>query len=175
MEIIDKTIVALKQIYVPRYFTTERGFVTEFHHHLRNEIEDMELFPPGTILETEVQKRHKDHFGVTQRPDLSIHIPIETGITDNPDENNFAVYAFKRNGFPKQVKNDFNKLDIMFERLNYELGIFINIGAYPRSYLHIYQGLYKERIHEITNKLVDGNVYVKHAFFQNNEVCIAEF
>ena len=174
MEIIDQTIAALKQINVPRYFTTERAFVTEFHHHLRNKIEDIELFPPETILETEVQKRNKDHFGVTQRPDLLIHIPIETGLTDNPDENNFVVYAFKRNGSLKPVRNDFKKLDIMFEKLNYNLGIFINIGAYPRSYLHIYQGSYKERIHEITNILVDGNVYVKHACFQNNEVRIVE-
>src|ERR1700756_560363 len=129
MEIINRTIAALKQITVPRYFTTERGFATEFYCQLKN-LNVLELYE-NAILETEVQKRRDDHYGVRQRPDILIHIPIETGLTTHANENNFVVYAFKLEGGNNEVDADFEKLDEMFEYLNYAVGIFININSHP--------------------------------------------
>ena len=169
MSIIYLTIRAIKQITIPRYFMNERGYVTEFYRQLNPLVRDSNLFPPQTILETEVQKRRNDHFGVTQRPDLLIHIPIETGLTDRPNENNFVVYAFKRNGNLARTIIDFNNLDEMFINLNYEIGIYINIGRFPEIFLYNYEGRYKSRIHEFSVGLdTDREVQICHSFFIDN-------
>jgi hypothetical protein len=147
----------------------ERGYVTEFCRHLSPLLRESNLYPDHTILETEVQKRRYDHFGVTQRPDLLIHIPIETGLTDQPNENNFVVYAFKRNGNLARTNIDFSNLDEMFRVLNYEIGIYINIGRFPEVFLHNYEGIYKTRIHEFSIGLdSEREVQICHSFFIND-------
>ena len=123
-EFIRLVIEAIRQITVPRYFNTERGYVGEFYHHLSNLLRDNPMFPVQAILETEVQKRIPDHFGVKQRPDLIIHIPIETGLTNNANENNFVVFAFKQKANMRRALNDFDNLDEMFSALNYDKGVF---------------------------------------------------
>lgn len=165
-ELINISVLALRQITIPRYYRTERGFVAEYYCHLRR-LDVVNLFPEHTILEIEVQKRHDDHYGITQRPDLLIHIPIETGLTKNANENNFVVYAFKLNGKTARIAEDFAKLDQMFEFLNYGIGFFVNIGAYPTTYLNNYQGNYKSGIHEFSTALRDEKVLIKHSFFAN--------
>lgn len=171
--IIQQTINAIQNIKVPRFFNTERGFVNKFSHFLELEIENNNPFPENTIVEAEVQKRLNAHYGIRQRPDLLIHIPIETGLTENANENNFVVYAFKLKGVHSIVNEDFAKLDEMFEGLNYEVGIFINIGSYPNSFLENYNGNYKERIHEFSVNLSEEyNVEILHAYFNNNELII---
>lgn len=165
MEIVNRTIAALRQIKVQRYFSSERGFVTEFYCQLTRQLEQGDLFPEHTILETEVQKNRVAHFGLRQRPDLLIHIPIETGLTQNANENNFVVFAFKLNGNPARVQSDYEKLEQMFEHLNYEIGIFINIEAYPKTYLDTYNGKFRDRVHELSIATKNGKVKVRHAFF----------
>ncbi|MBN1638533.1 MAG: hypothetical protein JW866_06190 [Ignavibacteriales bacterium] len=172
--IIDLIVNALRNITVGRYYRTERGYVSEFYRLLYYAIEQNQIFPKNTILESEVQKRALDHYGVTQRPDLLIHIPIETGLTDNANENNFVCFAFKLNGNFRKVNNDFEKLEQMFQYLNYELGVLINIGSYPQIYLDRYLGNYKNRIHEFSVGLADRNVEIRHAFFNGNEFVIEE-
>lgn len=174
-EILERTLNALKEILNPRYHSTERGFVPHFYHHLELQILGQNLFPEGTIIEAEVQKRLNEHYGIRQRPDLLIHIPIETGLTDNADENNFVVYGFKLNGNNQISLDDFAKLDEMFEGLNYEMGIFININSYPNTFLQNYTGNFRDRIHEYSIKLNNGNVEVMHAYFDdNNNIQIVE-
>lgn len=174
MIILNELVDTLKSITVPRYYSTERGYQTEFYRILSNEIENKRLFPEETIFEAEVQKRTLDHYGITQRPDLLIHIPIETGLTDDPSENNFVNFAFKLNGNERVSIEDYSKLEEMFLHLNYELGIYINIGRYPDIYLHNYQGNFKDRIHEFSVELHNNDVNIKHARFINNDLVIED-
>ena len=95
MAILNEVINTLKNIITPRYYKSERGYQTEFYKVLSNLLEGKQLFPEHTMLEAEVQKSTYSHYGITQRPDLLIHIPIETGITENANENNFVNFAFK--------------------------------------------------------------------------------
>jgi len=166
MSIIRLSIQAIKQITNQRYYSNERGFVAQFYRHLSPLVEGSGLYPPQTILETEVQKRRHDHLGVRQRPDLLIHIPIEIGITERPYENNFVVYAFKRNGNERMAISDYNNLEQMFGILHYEIGFFINIGRFPEVFLHNYNGEYKSRIHEFSIGLGDGEVQINYAYFR---------
>lgn len=170
MSILGKTIQSLKEIRVARYFRSERGFAGEFYSKLSHSLAGTDLFPNQTILESEVQKTTKKHYGLRQRPDLVIHIPVEDGNTGDVTENNFVVYAFKLRGSLDKALSDFEKIEEMFSLLNYDLGIFVNINAYPNSYLEAYAGEFKNRIHELSISLVDGEVKIKHAYFVNNEL-----
>lgn len=168
--LIDKTIISLKEIITPRFYSSERGFVNEFSNRLSRQIEDIDDLPNPAILEAEAQKRRIPHYGLTQRPDLIIHIPIETGLTKNANENNFAVYAFKLRGGYSKVQEDFIKLDEMFNYLNYSVGFFVNIGVFPNSYLNTYQGVFKDRIHEFSVGLDNGFVNLLHSYFIDGDL-----
>lgn len=174
MAIINEVINTLRSIKIPRYYKSERGFQTEFYRILSNQLEDKPIFPEHTILEAEVQKRNLEHYGVTQRPDLLIHIPIETGITENSNENNFVNFAFKLSGNERASVEDYEKLEQMFSILNYEMGIFINIGRYPEIFLNNYEGNFKDRIHELSIGQDDGIIKIMHAFFKNEELIIID-
>ena len=126
MPILDEIVNSIKAINTLRYFRSERGYQAEFYNQLSNNIEGKGIFPEDAILEAEVQKLNLQHYGVTQRPDLLIHIPLETGITENPNENNFVNFAFKLQGNENATLDDFSKLNQMFQFLNYELGIYIS-------------------------------------------------
>jgi hypothetical protein len=170
-EFITLVIEAIRQITTPRYFNTERGYVGEFYLHLGNLLRNNAMFPEHAILETEVQKRVSDHYGVRQRPDLLVHIPIETGLTINANENNFVVFAFKQKANRRRALNDFDNLNEMFLALNYEKGIFINIKGYPRIFLDYYTGNYRERIHELSiGRGEDFLVNIKYSYFENGEI-----
>lgn len=164
-QIINKTCLAIRQITTPRYYTTERGFVPEFYKELSRQFENDNPFPNNTILESEVQKSSAKHYGIKQRPDILIHIPIETGLTTHANENNFVVYAFKLNATQAKAVEDFDKLEQMFNLLNYEIGIFINISSHPTSYLNNYQGQFRNRIHEFSIALAGGQVLINHTYF----------
>lgn len=174
MAIIIEVINTLRKIITPRYYKSERGFQTEFYRILSNQLEGKHIFPDHTILEAEVQKRNFEHYGVTQRPDLLIHIPIETGITENVNENNFVNFAFKLFGNAKASAEDYEKLEQMFNFLNYEMGIFINIGRYPEIFLNNYKGGFKNRIHEFSVAQENGIIKIIHAFFENEELIIRD-
>lgn len=174
MAILNEVINTLKNIIIPRYYKSERGFQTEFYRILSNQLEGKLIFPENTILEAEVQKRNLEHYGVTQRPDLLIHIPIETGITENANENNFVNFAFKLYGNERASVEDYEKLEQMFFFLNYEMGIFINIGKYPEIFLNNYEGGYKNRIHEFSIGKDEDVIKIMHAFFENEDLIIED-
>ncbi len=173
MDLITKTVAAIRNILTPRHHNSERGFVPEFYSELKA-VQILQLFPANTILESEVQKRLNDHYGVRQRPDILIHIPIETGLTEHANENNFVVYAFKLQGGNSEADADFGKLDEMFDRLNYETGIYINLNAYPEIYLERYNGNHKNKIHELSVQLNNNQVSVRHAYFNNDVLTVLD-
>lgn len=172
MAILEEVINSIKSINTPRYYKSERGYQTEFYSHLSINIKGKGLFPEQAILEAEVQKRTLEHYGITQRPDLLIHIPIETGLTEETNENNFLNIAFKLKGNKKSSIEDFMKLDEMFEKLNYKEGLYINIGKFPTVFLEAYEGNFKNRIHEFSIGLVNGEVRINHAYFNEEEIIV---
>jgi hypothetical protein len=169
MKEIDITIAAIKHIKRLRYYDSERAFVTELYRHL-HEANLLSLFPEQTLIETEVQKSEKKHFGLTQRPDMVVHIPIEEGVTQHAYEGNFIAYAFKVEANEAKAQEDFAKFDEMFNKLRYPLGIFINIGGYPDSLLHHYRGNYRDRIHELSIRFIGNKVDVQHSYFENGVI-----
>jgi hypothetical protein len=171
MCIINLSISAIREIRIPRYYRNERGFVTEFYRQLSPLIQIPGHYPEHTILETEVQKRRYDHFGVTQRPDLLIHIPIETGLTNRANENNFVVFAFKKSGNAGKSLHDFANLDEMFGMLNYSKGIYVNIGNYPKTFLHHYNGVFRSRIHELSIGLdTEKGAMICYSHYNNGNI-----
>jgi hypothetical protein len=172
-ELIKFIVLALRQITTPRYFISERGFAAEFYCQLRDQLKGSTIFPEHAILESEVQKRVSPH-GIRQRPDIIIHIPVETDYTENVNQNNFVVFAFKLDGDVGKVEEDFGKLDEMISYLNYHNGVFINIGSYPTVNLLEYKGNYQSQIHDFSIRLQNGNVEILHSFFRNGEVVSEE-
>jgi len=136
------TICALRRITHPRFFKDERGFQGELNAQLREAIRGYDLLDCA-ILEEEYQKTLKRH-GIRIRPDIIVHVPHEShggSVTDR----NFAVYYLKRKASLRRAQDDFNDLNLMFDKLHYRLGFFINIGS-AQHHLESYNGLFKERI-----------------------------
>ena len=69
-----------------------------------------------------------DH-GIAIRPDLIVHEPFDAQRHHHRDEGNFVVVELKRRGSRAQALGDFDSLRAMFDALNYQLGIFVNIDA----------------------------------------------
>ncbi|MFZ6025270.1 MAG: hypothetical protein ACOYVG_12540 [Bacteroidota bacterium] len=164
-------IPILRNITNARLFNSERGFQGELLAELVALLRTTRMFPNETIIEQEHQKTVKHH-GIGQRPDIIIHIPIEAGLTSNRNENNFYVIALKLNGNRKSAMDDFNKLDDMFNQLDYPEGVFINIGTHPTTHLQNYNGANKSRIHEISLALNNNQVQMTHVKFEADVVAI---
>lgn len=175
MRIFDHIIQAAKSIRNERFYRTERGFAAEFRHQMQIVEENDPIYPIEAIFEMEVQKSTRKHYGVRQRPDLLIHIPLEAGLSENARDNNFVVFGFKRLGNRKSVLSDFDKLDEMFAQLNYEMGVFINVSAYPETYLESYTGVYPERIHEFSIGKQGDEILMRHARIIDGEINISDY
>lgn len=157
--IIEATEKALRAVDASRYFVTERGFHGRFYCTLQHELELRGMFSNEAILEIEYQKskRHSMH----QRPDIVLHVPAEhSGAA--VIENNFAVWALKRCASPKEAIDDFALLDEMLERLNYPLGIFVNIAADDPMLQH-YNGANRDRLAAVAVRQVGDAVETRWA------------
>jgi hypothetical protein len=172
-KVIKIVIQALKTINSTRFFKTERGFQGRFACSLYQIFDEMKIFPDDAIIEQEYQKRLPDH-GTTQRPDLIIHVPFEAGHSRNRWEDNFVVFAFKKNAGKEEAQEDFEKLNIMFEKLRYPIGFFININGYPNIYLNKYIGEFKDRIQEFSIKAEEGKVLIRHAWFKDGNLSVED-
>ncbi|MGH7380876.1 MAG: hypothetical protein ACREKR_01410 [Candidatus Methylomirabilales bacterium] len=152
-DIVAATDEALRQVAEPRFLRTERGFQGQFYCALQRVLEARGLLQGGLILEMEYQKSARH--GISQRPDIVLHVPAENsgaGVVDN----NFAVWALKRRATPSQARDDFARLDEMFEMVLYPLGIFVNVGA--RDHLAwSYDGNFPERLRTVAVRL-EGQV-----------------
>jgi hypothetical protein len=109
-------------------------------------------------LEQEVTKTIKLH-GFRKRPDLILHKPFELGITGSRTDGNFACMELKVRAGCASALKDYEKLAKFCDQLNYDLGIFINIG---RSDTHrdAYDGPHGDRIHGFGVVLQDGVVTI---------------
>lgn len=163
--IIESTISALTAITAPRFFKSERGYQGVFYCKLYEEFENRGLANEDQIIEMEYQKsaRHR----LSQRPDIIFHIPVEHS-DGNIVENNFAVWALKARANAVAVQEDFEKLDQMFEVLNYPLGFFININT-KQHHINLYEGNFKSRVVGFSVWLQDESPQIKKAWFENNK------
>ena len=91
--IVSATDQALRTVAVPRFLRTERGFQGRFYCALQEALERLGVLRNGHILEMEYQKSARH--GMSQRPDIVLHIPAEDAGSD-VRENNLAVWALKR-------------------------------------------------------------------------------
>ncbi len=171
--IVGIVIGALQEITSPRFYRTERGFQGRFAGALQGMSDRIRIFPKGTIIEEEYQKVKTSH-RVRLRPDLIIHIPFEAGVTESRKEGNFVVFAFKLRANEKEAGQDFEKIDRLFEKLNYPIGFFVNISGYPNMFLENHSGAFKDRIHELSNKMEDGKLYIRHGYFKNGKLAIED-
>lgn len=152
-EIVTATDEALRQVAEPRFLRTERGFQGRFYCALQRVLEKRGLLQGGRILEMEYQKSARH--GMSQRPDIILHVPAEdsgAGVA----ENNFAVWALKKRATAREARDDLARLDEMFERLCYPLGIFVNIDARDH-FAASYDGRFPERLRTVAVWL-DGEV-----------------
>ena len=155
-ELISATESAIRAVDAERFFQTERGFQGRFYCALQAELDRLGLLVNGAILELEHQKSARH--GLSQRPDIVFHIPNEhsrTGVTSN----NFAVWALKRKATPKDARDDFTKLDAMFEILHYPFGFFVNIDAVDPMRQH-YEGRHSTRLAAVAAKLASNQINV---------------
>ena len=149
--LIAATETAIRAVDAARFFRTERGFQGRFYCSLQTELDRAGLMANGAILEMEYQKGAAH--GMGQRPDIIFHIPIEhsgAGVM----ENNFAVWALKRRATAADAREDFRKLDQMFDNLRYLHGFFVNIDAADPMREH-YTGRHRTRLATVVARL-DG-------------------
>jgi hypothetical protein len=157
--ILDATREALFSVRNPRFYSNERGYQGRLYCLLQTELENRDLVNDDRIIEMEYQKSHRH--GMAQRPDIVFHIPAEisgAGVR----ENNYAVWALKPAASAAVARSDFDKLDEMFEILNYPLGIFINIRS-NNHHLDSYNGPYGNRLVAFAVSLINGEVLIRQA------------
>jgi hypothetical protein len=159
------TIEALKAVRHPRFLATERGFHGAFYCALRESLIDLNMIDNARILEMEYQK--SERHGVSQRPDIVFHIPVEVSY-DSVRENNFAVWALKREPTETTAGEDFEKLDEMCCNLGYRLAIFVNVAS-TRTHLGSYSGDFHDRIHAFATPDGTGSI-IRHEYFDGSNL-----
>ncbi len=165
--LINATIEALSLVTNPRFFNTERGYQGVFFCELQRILKAEGIVDGNCILEMEYQKSSRH--GIGQRPDIILHIPVEISRED-VTQNNFAVWALKLRGKDNDAKEDFEKLDEMFDSLHYPLGFFINIAS-ESHYLSEYEGNFREKIVAIAvNLIMEETIVIKRAFWHNGSI-----
>jgi hypothetical protein len=143
--LLDRTFAAIRGVQHPRFWRTERGFHGEFHSILRQILlHEGVVRKRGPLLEQEYQKSFARQ-GTPQRPDTLLHIPADdSGL---PCEiGNYCVWALKRRASGQEADNDFRKLQKMFERLKYPLGVFLNVDA-EQTFHSRFPHRFSERLH----------------------------
>jgi hypothetical protein len=153
--IIAATVRAIQAVSHVRFFRTERGYQGRFYCALLSAFDERHLLDDDRrIIEMEYQKTA---LGMSQRPDIIYHIPVEVS-GGHRWENNYAVWAFKRGASPGDARDDFGKLDEMFQVLQYPLGFFVNINA-DRDLLEQYEGHFADRLFGIAAWLEGTEVH----------------
>jgi hypothetical protein len=168
--IIDSTISALSAISAPRFFKSERGFQGVLYCKLYEELANHGLVSDDQIIEMEYQKSSRH--GISQRPDIIFHIPVEHSGA-NIDENNYAVWALKAKASSSSAGEDFDKLEEMFQHLKYPLGIFININS-ERHHLETYSGSFSDRLLAFSVCLQGDTIRLKQAYFEGTQLHVQQ-
>ena len=156
---------ALRRVTNARFFESERGYQGELFGELRGALPAIAL-DGHAIVEQEYQKRMRDH-GIDRRPDIIIHVPTDEG--GNRREGNFAVFELNFKAGPREAQEDFDNLDMVIDRLNYPLGVFVNIDSVRTQASH-YIGPHRDRIHFFATRLIDGAVAIRHSFWDGGQL-----
>ncbi|MEJ1366289.1 MAG: hypothetical protein RPU42_14535 [Candidatus Sedimenticola sp. (ex Thyasira tokunagai)] len=155
-EILQAIRDSISSISHPRFYETERGYQGEFGAELRCRLKKLVL--DDYFVEHEHQKNLKEH-GIKIRPDLVIHIPFEESVLDSRSEGNCVVIELKLRANQKRAIEDFANLSDMCEKLDYQMGVFINIGS-NESHLSEFEGPHKERMRAFAVQLEEGEVVI---------------
>ncbi len=164
LDIFADSIKAITDI---RYFRNERGYQARLITEMTSRTNIEPIFPSNAICEQEYQKTLKNH-GINIRPDIIIHVPYEQGIYGNRRSGNFVVIQLKLSASLRDARKDFDKLDLMFHKLDYPLGIFLNINS-PKTFHNFYTGAYSERLYCFAVRVIDHEVVI----YMNNRGGIA--
>ena len=157
-QFLDIFSETLSSITHPRFFETERGFQGQLNACLAQSVKG--IVPNQYVIEEEYQKKFNTH-GIRIRPDIIIHAPFEPNTHGSRSEGNFAVIQIKLRASVKEAGEDFEKLDLMLEKLNYPLGIFINISSSETHHKN-YKGKFIERLHCFAVELTkEGTIVVR--------------
>ena len=119
---------SLLDIDEPRLFQTERGYQGQLQAQLANRIHGELLTAQDLLVESEYQKSMRRH-GLRIRPDLVIHVPYERGETPTRRDGNYAAIELKLRARAAAAHDAFGNLDEILTKLNYHVGIFINIAS----------------------------------------------
>lgn len=141
-----------------RFFNTERGYQGQLLTQLDRRFRLKKILVGGVAVEQEYQKTLKKH-GITIRPDIIIHVPYKEEIHTSPRSGNFVVIQLKLNASKEDAIKDFKKMDLMFNKLDYPLGIFLNINS-NKTFFDSYSGDYKDRLHCFAVRLSDNKVLI---------------
>jgi hypothetical protein len=165
--ILDAIIEALRTVTATRFFRSERGYQGRFYCALQKALDKRGVLRDGVILEMEYQKKG-GHHGMTQRPDIILHIPVEES-GEVVYENNFAVLALKRRASSNKAQDDFRKLDEMCKVLHYPLAVFINIDS-GEHHMRCYTGLFLNRVHAFAIRSEEGTLRIIHAWHEKGSL-----
>lgn len=149
---------SLKAINEKHFFNTERGYQGRLLSELEKRINIKKIFLGNIIIEQEYQKTLKKH-GINIRPDIIIHVPYKEKIHPSRRYRNYVVIQLKLCASKEDAKKDFKKIDLMYNKLDYPLGIFLNINSDKTSF-DSYSGDYKERLHCFAVKLSDNKILI---------------
>ena len=136
---------SLEVITEKRFFSSELGYQGQLVSELNKRLIMELVFSSRAVVEQEYQKRLKRH-GIRIRPDIIIHVPYSEGIHSSRKEDNYVVIQLKKNSSKKDALDDFKKIDLLFQNLDYPLGVFLNIDS-EKNFYSDYLGEYRDRIH----------------------------
>lgn len=149
---------SLKAINEKHFFSREMGYQGRLLSELEKRINIKRTFLGNIAVDQEYQKALKKH-GINKRPDLIIHVPYIEKIHPSRRHGNYVVIQLKLCASEKRAKEDFKKMDLMYKKLDYPLGIFLNVNS-DKTFFDSYSGDYKERLHCFAVKLADNKVLI---------------
>jgi hypothetical protein len=153
-QLLTVTRDALRRPCERRFYATERGYQGHLYCALQSLLIQQGIVDGRTILELEYQKSGRH--GTSQRPDIILHVPTEHS-GSSVEDSNFAVWALKRAVDRGAALEDFDKLDEMFARLRYGIGIFVNIDA-DDHFIEEYRGGFSDRLVGVALRRGSGEV-----------------
>lgn len=166
---LDLIVQAIKRIANPRFYSSERGFQGQLKSNIDSLLKESNPFSGYAIVEEEYQKTLPNH-RITHRPDIIIHIPIEERVTRSRNEGNFIAFELKLQANRNDAICAFRKLNDYINILQYQLGIFVNVGSQV-SFVDLVPN---ERIHILNVLRDEREVSVLHSFLENGELHACE-
>jgi hypothetical protein len=165
---LDLIVQAIKRITNPRFYGSERGFQGQLKSNIDSLLKENNLFSDHAIVEEEYQKTLPKH-GITHRPDIIIHIPIEEGVTRSRNEGNFVAFELTLQANRTNAINAFRKLNDYVRILHYQLGIYVNINSetsfvelVPDDLIHVLNVLRDEQRVVVTHSHLENGKPVSH-------------